>query len=151
MTGVRRGGVWLVVPCLGLLLAGCSGDAASPEPSATSAPATEATADHEGAEQAFPDVVDAELARSGDAWTLSATISSPYDSPERYADAFRALAPDGTELGVRVLTHDHANEQPFTRSLTGMVIPEGVDEITVEGRDLANGWGGRTVTVAVPG
>ena len=83
-------------------------------------------------------------------WTLSATISSPYDSPERYADAFRAVAPDGTELGVRVLTHDHADEQPFTRSLTGLVIPDGVDEITVEGRDLANGWGGGTVTVAVP-
>lgn len=79
-----------------------------------------------------------------------ATISSPYDSPDRYADAFRVLAPDGTVLGVRELLHDHANEQPFTRSLDDVRIPDDVDRVTVEGRDLANGWGGDTVTVTVP-
>ena len=121
-------------------------ESASPTPTTSS----EAGATADGVDGSFPDVIDAELERSGDTWTLSATISSPYDSPERYADAFRAVAPDGSELGVRVLTHDHANEQPFTRSLTGLVIPDGIEEITVEGRDLANGWGGQTVTVAVP-
>lgn len=127
-------------------MVGCAEDTVSTDGAGAASPTVEDAA----VQQSFPDVVDAELARSGEAWTLSATISSPYDSPERYADAFRALAPDGSELGVRVLTHDHANEQPFTRSLTGLVIPDGVEEITVEGRDLANGWGGRTVTVAVP-
>jgi hypothetical protein len=84
-------------------------------------------------------------------WRLSATLSSPYDTPERYADAFRALTPDGEELDVRVLLHDHADEQPFTRSLDGLEIPEDVDEIVVQGRDLEHGWGGDTVSVAVPG
>lgn len=101
-------------------------------------------------EQRFPDVLDAELERDGDTWRLSATLSSPYDTPERYADAFRALTPDGEELGVRVLLHDHANEQPFTRSLTGLEIPSDVDTIIVEGRDLEHGWGGATVTLEVP-
>lgn len=69
------------------------------------------------------DVVDATLERSGDRGRVAATTSSPYDSPDRYADAFRVLAPDGTVLGVRELLHDHANEQPLTRSLSGRPDP----------------------------
>lgn len=112
--------------------------------------ATDDTSAEGDAAQRFPDVVEAELTASGATWSVAATVSSPYDSPERYADAFRVLAPDGTELGVRELLHDHAGEQPFTRSLDDLDIPDDVDEVTVEGRDLANGWGGDTVTVAVP-
>lgn len=48
------------------------------------------------------------------------------------------------------LTHDHANEQPFTRSLTGLEIPDDVTRISVEGRDQTHGWGGDTVEVVVP-
>ena len=50
---------------------------------------------------------------------------------------------------MRELTHDHAAEQPFTRSLTDVVIPPDVTEVTVEGRDLVNGWGGGTSTVTI--
>ena len=95
-------------------------------------------------------MVAATLERDGEAWRVSATLSSSYDSPDRYADAWRVVAPDGTVLGVRELLHDHAGEQPFTRSLDGVEIPSDVDEVTVEGRDSANGWGGVTVTVDVP-
>lgn len=102
-------------------------------------------------QQRYPDVVDAALEADGDLWRLSATLSSPYDTPERYADAFRALTPDGQELGVRVLLHDHAGEQPFTRTLEGLQIPEDIDEIIVQGRDLEHGWGGDTMSVPVPG
>lgn len=100
--------------------------------------------------QRYPEVVAAELEPTEDAWRLSATISSPYDTPDRYADAFRATTPDGEELGVRELLHDHAGEQPFTRSLDGLEIPDDVDRIVVEGRDLEHGWGGETVTITVP-
>jgi hypothetical protein len=48
---------------------------------------------------------------------------------------------------VRVLTHPHANEQPFTRSLDGVEIPQEVDRVVVQGRDLINGWGGVTAEV----
>jgi hypothetical protein len=98
-------------------------------------------------EQTFPDVVDASAMLDGDTWTFVVTISSPYDTPERYADAWRVLGPDGSELDVRELGHDHATEQPFTRSLTGVDIPDGVDTVTIEGRDRANGYGGTTLDV----
>lgn len=99
----------------------------------------------------YPDVVDAVLTANDDGtWTMAATISSPYDGPDRYADAFRVLTPDGQELTVRVLTHDHADEQPFTRSSDAFEIPDSVTEVTVEGRDQVSSWGGDTVQVDVP-
>ena len=82
-------------------------------------------------------------------WDFDVTVSSPYDTPERYADAWRVVGPDGTVFGVRELAHDHANEQPFTRSLPSVEIPAAVDVVVVEARDSANGWGGQTVDVAL--
>ena len=95
--------------------------------------------------QRFPDVVDASARRDADGtWTFSATLSSPYDAPERYADGWRVLSPEGDELGFRHLTHDHASEQPFTRSQAGILVPEGIEVVTIQARDLKNGWGGKT-------
>lgn len=111
---------------------------------------TQAT-DPSGGEE-HPDILEAELTDNGDGThRMAATIASPYDTPERYADAFRVLTPDGQELTVRVLTHDHADEQPFTRSSADFEIPAGVTELTVEGRDQVSSWGGATVQVPVPG
>lgn len=99
----------------------------------------------------FPDVLNATVELGSDGtYRVDATLSSPYDSPARYADAWRILAPDGTVLGVRELAHDHAGEQPFTRSLAGVQIDASFVEVTIEGRDQRNGWGGDRVTVAVP-
>lgn len=97
--------------------------------------------------QRFPDVLDVTISQTGTEWRVSATISSPYDTPERYADGFRILTPDGEELGVRTLWHDHASEQPFTRSLTGVEIPNGIDTVIIQGRDQQYGWGGQAVRV----
>lgn len=101
----------------------------------------------EDAQQLYPDVLDVEVVEKDSRWTISATISSPYDSPQRYANGFRILTENGVELGVRTLWHDHANEQPFTRSLIGVAIPSGTISIIVQGRDQKNGWGGQAVRV----
>ncbi|WP_347754153.1 hypothetical protein [Agrococcus sp. ProA11] len=135
------------------ILTGCSGPAQPAEPMSTpqqgGQEASSATPD-EAADQRFPEVLDAELTATGDDFTVAVTISSPYDSPERYADGWRVLTADGTVLAEHELTHDHASEQPFTRTSSPFAIPDDVVEVTVEGRDLANGYGGDTVTVAVP-
>jgi hypothetical protein len=102
-------------------------------------------------EQLYPDVIEVEVARSGEGgYRFDVTISSPYDTPERYADAWRVKGPDGTVYGVRELLHDHSSEQPFTRSLDGVEIPADVTKVTVEARDLENGWGGETLEVTIP-
>lgn len=135
-----------------LLGAGCGddddesrvGDAAPSPPVATGGADSSA--------QRFPDIREAELLPQGrGTFSLDVTVSSPYDTPQRYADGWRVLAA-GTQrvLGTHMLTHDHASEQPFTRSQPELRIPAGVERITVEGRDQRNGYGGRTVTVPVP-
>ncbi len=101
--------------------------------------------------QRFPDVLDAELTATGDdAYEIAVTISSPYDTPERYGDGWRVLTPDGEVLAEHDLAHHHADEQPFTRTRGPFAIPGGVGEVTVEGRDLEHGYGGETTTVEVP-
>ncbi len=88
----------------------------------------------------FPVVLAVEAEpRDGNEWNFSVTLSSQYDTPERYADAWRVLDAEGAELGIRVLLHDHANEQPFTRSQV-IEVPAETDTVFIEGRDLVNGW-----------
>ena len=48
------------------------------------------------------------------------------------------------------LLHDHAGEQPFTRSLEGLEIAGGVQRITVHCRDLEQAGVVGTATVEVP-
>lgn len=99
----------------------------------------------------YPAVLEAELSPDGDgAYDVAVTIGSEYDSEERYADGWRVLDPDGEVLGEHELTHNHASEQPFTRTQTGLEVPDGVDTVTVEGRDSDHGYGGETVDVEVP-
>ncbi len=127
-------------------------DASAPGPSATSitsSPPTRSDTVESADQQLFPDVIGVSVTADGDAFRFDVTVSSPYDTPGRYADAWRIVAPDGRVLGVRELAHDHAGEQPFTRSLTGVVIPDDVTMVTVEGRDLVNGWGGGTQVVSI--
>jgi hypothetical protein len=102
------------------------------------------------AEQKFPDIIDATVTVSQSTYRFNVTVSSPYDSRSRYADAYRIKNGSGTVYGVRVLTHDHANEQPFTRSVSGINIPAGVTQVIIEGRDKTYGWGGDTFTLTLP-
>ena len=39
-----------------------------------------------------------------------------------------------------VLHHPHVDEQPFTRSLGGVSVPEGMTSVWIEARDSVHGW-----------
>ncbi len=102
--------------------------------------------------QKYPDVVKVEVQyRGGERFDFDVTVSSPSDTPGRYADAFKVSAKDGTVLGERRLLHDHADEQPFTRDLYGVRVPPGVRVVVVRARDREFGYGGKSVEVALPG
>lgn len=73
------------------------------------------------ADQKYPDILEAELSGSDGEYRISVTVSSPYDSPERYADGWRVLDEDGTVLAEHELGHDQEH-----------------------------GYGGKTVTIEVP-
>lgn len=124
------------------LLSGCAASTDAP----VTPPANASDAD---ASQRFPDVLEASLTRDGEAYTITVTMSSPYDTPQRYADGWRVVTTDGAVLAEHTLTHDHADEQPFTRSRGPFVIPPDADEVIIEGRDSTHGYGGQTITVTV--
>jgi len=102
--------------------------------------------------QRHPDVIRVVVKAQPDArFDFDVTISSPYDTPQRYADAFRVTGEGGIVHGERVLVHDHADEQPFTRDLHGVSIPAGVRSVVVQGRDSRYGYGGKSMRADLPG
>lgn len=107
---------------------------------------------HSQSEQRFPDVVSVkfEVTESG-LFNFDVTVSSPYDTPSRYADGFRVSTLEGKLLGERKLMHDHQDEQPFTRDLYNVKIPEGIKKVVVQARDQKYGYGGKTFEVMLPG
>jgi hypothetical protein len=97
------------------------------------------------------DVVAATLTPSGDGtWRVEVTVAHADEGWDHYADAWEVVAPDGTVLGTRTLLHPHVDEQPFTRTLSGVAIPADVTAVTIRARDSVHGHGGRELTVAVP-
>lgn len=97
------------------------------------------------------DIVAVEIhAEAGGTFRFDVTVRHADTGWDHYADAWDVLAPDGTVLGTRTLYHPHVNEQPFTRSLGGVVIPIGMETVTVRAHDSVDGHGGETVTVTVP-
>ena len=97
--------------------------------------------------------VRAVLEESG-AWTFYATIEHPDTGWDDYADGWDVVTPDGTVLKVnpddpftRLLAHPHENEQPFTRSQRGIIIPDGVTQVSVRAHDIVDGFGGQEILV----
>jgi hypothetical protein len=102
--------------------------------------------------QRFPDVIAAKVkASSGGVFDFDVTVSSPYDTPQRYADALRVTTLDGKQLGERILWHDHQDEQPFTRDLYAVKIPAGIKKVLIQARDQKHGYGGKQIEVSLPG
>lgn len=140
----------LALICL-LALAACGNDEGAETPETGSGPATD-TAQSGDSGQPFPELLEAEATETAPGvYDIAVTISSPYDSPERYANGWRVLSVDGDVIAEHELLHDHASEQPFTRVQTGVEAGAAADTVEIEGRDLANGYGGRRLELSLPG
>jgi hypothetical protein len=97
------------------------------------------------------DVVDAVIESTDDGtYRVSATVRSSDTGDEKYADAWEVRAPDGSVLATRVLAHPHVGEQPFTRSLAGVVIPDGTGRVEIAAHDSVEGFCGATLNATVP-
>ncbi|MHA7772784.1 hypothetical protein [Roseibium sp. M-1] len=85
------------------------------------------------------EIVEATAVQSGDSWTFSVTLRHDDTGWDHYADLWQVYSPDGKLLGERVLLHPHENEQPFTRSLSGVAIPADVKDVIIRARDTVHG------------
>lgn len=97
-----------------------------------------------------PEVLAVDVASRDGSYTFSVTIAHGDTGWDHYADAFTVHAPDGTLLGTRTLFHPHVEEQPFRRSLSGVVVPDGLTSVRVRAHDSVHGPG-EFVDVALPG
>jgi len=61
---------------------------------------------------------------------------------EHYADRWEVLSLDGKVLATRTLFHPHVNEQPFTRSLSGVSVPAGTPAVRIRSHDKMHEYGG---------
>ncbi len=97
------------------------------------------------------DVVAVEVTRlAAGAWRFDVTVRHADAGWDHYADRWEVLSPDGAVLATRVLLHPHDHEQPFTRSLPRVAVPEGLRRVAVRAHDSVHGYGGAVMTVELP-
>lgn len=103
-----------------------------------------------GPAQADPaQIVAATAQASGERWRFDVTLAHGDTGWEDYADGWRVELADGTILGTRVLVHPHVEEQPFTRSLSGVAIPAGTDLVHIRAATNVTGWADSTQALAL--
>jgi hypothetical protein len=97
------------------------------------------------------DVVDVKARKSSDgSYSFDVTVRHADTGWKHYANKWEVLSPDGkTVLGTRTLYHPHEDEQPFTRSLSGVRIPGQYKEELVRAGDSVHSVGGKTKRVKI--
>jgi hypothetical protein len=119
-------------------------------------PTLSSTAEVENGDQiANADVLQVRSVREDDGtWTFDVTVSHPDTSWEDYADGWDVVTEEGVVLKAnsddpftRLLLHPHIEEQPFTRSQSGIIVPPGTVRLTVRAHDIVDGFGGDEVVV----
>lgn len=88
------------------------------------------------------EVVDVKSTReAAGTYRFDVTLRHQDDGWNHYANKWEVLLPSGEVIATRVLHHPHVDEQPFTRSLGGVKIPEAVKIVKVRGHDNVHGAG----------
>lgn len=91
------------------------------------------------AEAGEVEVVAAKVSGGPGGYYFSVTLSHADTGWDHYADRWQVLSPDGKVLATRVLVHPHVDEQPFTRSLSGVKIPAGMKRVNIRAHDNVHG------------
>lgn len=97
------------------------------------------------------DVVKVNVVMAGErTYRFDVTLRHDDTGWDHYADKWEVVLLDGTVLGTRKLLHPHVNEQPFTRSLSGVRIPNNIQQVLVRAHDSVHAYGGQVLTVDLP-
>ncbi len=97
-----------------------------------------------------PEITDVHVEKDGMTWRFHVTILHPDTGWDHYADGWEVLDADGHVLALRKLHHPHVNEQPFTRSMGNVMLPDGTREVYVRARCSVEDWTGESTAVRVP-
>ncbi|MFK7939394.1 MAG: hypothetical protein AB8B82_08450 [Roseovarius sp.] len=94
-----------------------------------------------------PEIVDAKITKQGMNWRIEVTLLHEDTGWEHFADGWEVLDADGRVLGYRKLHHPHVEEQPFTRSLSNLMLPDGTRELFIRAHCSKKGWNSETVRI----
>ena len=95
------------------------------------------------------DVISVDVSRSGGKYDFTVTVKHADEGWEHYANRWEVVGEDGTVYATRILAHPHVNEQPFTRSLSGVELPEGVRNVIIRAGDSVHELGGAELSVKI--
>ena len=96
----------------------------------------------------YAHVLKVKTLRGTEAWRFDVTIRHKDEGWDHYANLWVVIdAETGAEYGRRVLSHPHVNEQPFSRSQSGIRIPENVTSVIVKAACTLHGFGGTELEV----
>ena len=97
------------------------------------------------------EILGVEVRRTGgSSYHFDVTLRHGDTGWEHYADAWEILSPEGSILGRRVLYHPHVEEQPFTRSLGPVEIPDDSNHVLIRARDKVHGCSDQYFRVDLP-
>ena len=83
--------------------------------------------------------------------TFSVTLEHEDQGWQHYANQWDVVTLEGKLLKSRVLHHPHEQEQPFTRSLSGVFIPAGESKVKIRAKDSKHGYSEQEFIVDIPG
>ncbi|MGR3273278.1 hypothetical protein DU478_03780 [Thalassococcus profundi] len=89
-----------------------------------------------------PEVVAATAEKVGMGWRFEVTLKHPDTGWDHYADGWDVVDADGHVIAVRELMHPHVAEQPFTRSLSAVTVPDGTRRVFIRAKCSVHGWTG---------
>jgi len=81
----------------------------------------------------------AEFNKQVGSWNVSVTLKHKDGGWDHYANAWQVVDGDNKILAKRVLHHPHVKEQPFTRSLYSVKIPDNTKLVFIEATDSVHG------------
>lgn len=97
-------------------------------------------------------IIGVEIKPDGEnSYLFSVTLLHDDAGWDHYADKWQVVGVDGTVYGERILAHPHDNEQPFTRSQSGIAIPADVTEVIIRAGDNVDGINSVDKIVKLPG
>ena len=85
----------------------------------------------------------------GGTWSFDVTVRHGDTGWTHYADRWDVLSESGEVLATRVLRHPHVQQQPFTRSLPDVALPEKVERVRIRAHDSVHDTGGAEVVVEI--
>ncbi len=97
------------------------------------------------------DVVAVEVVKLEDGtFTFDVTVSHNDEGWNHYVNKWDIVGAGGSVVDTRTLYHPHVEEQPFTRSLSGVNMPDGISKVTIRAHDSVHHYGGKVVTIVLP-